>query len=392
MNPLSLVRDAGLAAGLVAALGIVFLVDRWQGPSPSSGLGGGDGSKPRVQEPARAWRLAVSHEDQPFDDMGQLLTNLGEVYKKYERLSLNDLLDPRKIAETNVLFVACSGSPESWLGDRVRAGERANTEIRTVKLDVLDHAKENLRKFVSRGGTLYASDLHFNLIAYSFPEFVDRGKVNEGKTQDVDAEVVDPDLREQIGARVPLKFDQPGWRPAAFKGEKVTVYMRGSYDTQEGKRETAPLLVRFPLKDGNVIFTSFHNEKQPGETEKKLLKFLVFTAMTANVQSRTEEIMGGFSKSRGSLISVSKGDASLTRTYQCDKSADLRFVLGFENRGARLKLTVIAPDGTTAGEQEGDSTFTIDVPKAAPGEWKYTVTAISVPTENFPFRVTVGEK
>ena len=66
-------------------------------------------------------------------------------------------------------------------------------------------------------------------------------------------------------------------------------------------------MVRFPLQEGTVIFTSFHNEKQNNETELKLLKYLVFTAVTANVQLRTERSMGGFSKSRDSLISVSQG-------------------------------------------------------------------------------------
>ena len=93
-------------------------------------------------------------------------------------------------------------------------------------------------------------------------------------------------------------------------------------------------MVRFPLQEGTVIFTSFHNEKQNNQTELKLLKYLVFTAVTANVQSRTERSMGGFSKSRDSLISVSQPDASFTRIYRCDARADLRFVLGFENQGA----------------------------------------------------------
>ncbi len=40
----------------------------------------------------------------------------------------------------------------------------------------------------------------------------------------------------------------------------------------------------------------------------------------------------------------------------------------------------------------GNSTFTIDVPKATAGQWKYTFTPLKVPYENFPFTLTVGEK
>ena len=55
-------------------------------------------------------------------------------------------------------------------------------------------------------------------------------------------------------------------------------------------------------------------------------------------------------------------------------------------------MTVADPDGNVVEEKEGTSTLTIDVSGASPGEWKYTATAISVPTDNFPFRLTVGEK
>ena len=41
---------------------------------------------------------------------------------------------------------------------------------------------------------------------------------------------------------------------------------------------------------------------------------------------------------------------------------------------------------------EGNSTITITVPKAMAGEWKYAVIAITLPNENFPFTVTVGQK
>jgi hypothetical protein len=68
----------------------------------------------------------------------------------------------------------------------------------------------------------------------------------------------------------------------------------------------------------------------------------------------------------------------------------LQFVLGFQDQGARLKLIVVGPDGKSV-EKEGTTTLSVDVP-AATGDWKYTVTALKVPSENFPFTVTVGQK
>ena len=69
----------------------------------------------------------------------------------------------------------------------------------------------------------------------------------------------------------------------------------------------------------------------------------------------------------------------------------MQFALVFADRGAHLRLTVVAPDGTQL-EKEGTKTFTLDVPAAAAGQWRYTVTPITVPYLNFPFSLTIGEK
>ena len=71
-------------------------------------------------------------------------------------------------------------------------------------------------------------------------------------------------------------------------------------------------------------------------------------------------------------------------------SLRLRFVLGFQDQGARLKLTVIGPDGRKY-EQSGSQTVTIDVADAAAGSWEYTITPLEVPFHNFPFTLTIGE-
>ena len=69
----------------------------------------------------------------------------------------------------------------------------------------------------------------------------------------------------------------------------------------------------------------------------------------------------------------------------------MRFALGFRNEGAKLRLHLRSPNGKQF-TWEGESTAILDVPNAAPGEWTYTVTALHLPYENFPFTVTVGEK
>jgi len=50
----------------------------------------------------------------------------------------------------------------------------------------------------------------------------------------------------------------------------------------------------------------------------------------------------------------------------------------------------VAPDGAKFA-REGTSTFVVEVENAAAGNWRYTVTALSVPYPNFPFTLAVGE-
>ena len=154
---------------------------------------------------------------------------------------------------------------------------------------------------------------------------------------------------------------------------------------------TAPLLVKVPFEQGTIIFTSFHNEKVNSELETKLLKFLVFAAVTARETAEAKNIMisGGFSPQKQNLLSASPEAAPVQNVYANAKRGRLRFVLSFANRGAQLALSVRGPDGKTH-EQEGVSTFTVDVPDAAVGDWTYTVTARKVPYANFPFTLSVG--
>jgi hypothetical protein len=389
--------DAALAAGLALALVVVFAIDR-QKPTSDVGpnsvdlqvVNSPDDDQPA--EPARKLRLGVTPPAGGWDNMAGLLDSLGEGYK-YQRFPLEDLHDAGKIAEYNVIFLTCSGLPLSWLGERIGASERPGAESYTGNEKVLQEVADNLKTFVERGGTLYASDKHYTLVARAFSDVAETTSVLEGKKQHVNAEVLEPGLRELIGGEMPLNFNLDGWFPAAFRGEGVTVYLRGRYQTQAGGEQESPLLVKFPVHDGTVIFTSFHNEQQNSETELTLLRYLVFSAVTAEVETKVQRTMvqGGFSPAKKNLFSASADERSATSLYHADQTGHLQFVLGFQSAGAELKLTVIGPDGSPH-EEQGSSTITIDVPDAQAGDWKYTVTALKLPNENFPFTVTVGQK
>lgn len=384
--------DAVVAAALATAVGAVFLLEVPPKEQRPVVIAPPEPADSQAQMPQVVpMRLAVVPEMAEFDDMGKLLDTLGDAYA-YRRRGFDDLLDPQRLGKYDIVFITCSGYPENWLGDR-SGGELRGGALRSPDAETFAQAKTALRNFVKEGGTLYASDLHFNLIAECFPEFVDNRLLARGASQTVQAEVVDQGLREHIGDTLELAFDQESWAAAALSGEGMTTYLRGTFKTMDGSEKTAPLLVKLPHGQGNVVFTAFHNEKQNSEKEKQLLKYLVFSAVTANVDSEAGRQMakGGFSATKKNLFSASRDAESVSQTYQNDTSSDLQFVLAFPEQGAVLELTVTGPDGTTERKQ-GTATITIDVPKAAAGAWTYSIKAIKVPSENFPFTITVGKK
>lgn len=389
--------DAGAAVALVAALGVVVWLDR-PGAEARTGTEAApvDGVEVVVDEdPAslgidQPLRLAVTPPE--YDDMGKLLDTLGTGYR-YTTIEFDDLLDPVILDRYDVVFLTCGGVPRQWLSHRLRDGQRGSGGVYRARPAVLRTLRNTLRDFVAEGGTLYASDWQFNLIRVAFPEFVDEAAIASGAEQTVEAEVVDPALRRVIGSTIPLRFDKPSWRPAAFAGEVVNVLLRGSYKTVDDRELSGPLLVVIPWEAGTIIFTSFHNEAQNSDIELELLRYLVFTTVTADLQADVKRMLvrGGFSPVERSLLSTSAANQSIEQTYECTRMVDLQFVLGFKDQGATLTLRVRGPGGREF-EKSGSSTITIDVADAAPGTWRYWVLPQKVPYANFPFTVTVGQE
>jgi hypothetical protein len=276
---------------------------------------------------------------------------------------------------------------------RLRNSERGSAGVYRAKPETVEALYNNLRDFVSEGGTLYASDLHFDVLVIAFPEFIDDHAVGRGAVQAVKARVVDEGLRRQLGNEISLRFDMPEWRPAAFRKSKVTTYLEGEYELVDGTVRNGPLLVSFSYGKGTVVFTSFHNEAQNSDLEKLLLRYLVFTTVTAREQEDVRQVLvkGGFSPRQRSLLALTTEEQPVSDSYNNEKVGPLRFVLGFANRGAELQLSVTSPGGERF-EKTGRETFSIGIEKAELGKWTYTITPQRVPYRNFPFTLTIGEK
>jgi hypothetical protein len=381
---LKYVIDAVVAGALFFALLLVFAVD-WFFFSTSTGLAentlrnvkviGGD----KRQADMKKLKLAVTPsgefndgfmKKEKWDDMGKLLDELGEGYR-HDNVTTEDLIarhQEKRLNDYDVIFLTCSPARDA------------------------DKLEDPLRSYVAKGGILYASDYRYATVAKAFPEMVVENLRGDGAEQKLDADVVDPALREIIGNKIPLKFDLPEWKTAAFGGPRCEILLQGKYVRYKSNQTAvAPLMVKFPFDKGKVIFTSFHNEKQNSRVEKQLLQYLVFSLVTAGVDAEVNTSLDkeGFKPQRSNLLSTPRNQA-LSKEYVNQFDGTLRFVLGFRNEGAKMRFNIKSPTGEQF-TKDCESTAILEVANAARGTWTYTVTALET-YENFPFTMTVAEK
>jgi hypothetical protein len=384
--------DAGLGAGLILALTLVFALDRDK-PAPPPLETTHEEKIVRIPIPPKKRTIAVTSSDRQMDDVGRVLKQLGAGYS-YTDIPLTDLADFSKIEKFDLLFVTCSPTPREWLGARIGDSERPGFTQYMWSEPAIKRIADSLHRFLAKGGTLYVSDLHFALLTAAFPSVSDRNLPPAGVEESIESSVTDPTLRDIIGPTLPLRFDIAGWYPASFVVPTRRTYLEGEYRDKFGRFHTAPLLVTFPHEGGSVIFTSFHNGKQSNTTkETELLKFLVFTAATSKTEAEVTQTMitGGFSPQRQTLLTASQGSKTLTGSHASTKPGTLQFVLGFGAEGADMELTVKGPDGAERKKRD-TQTFTVEVPNAVVGTYSYTVTAHQVPYEHFPFKMFVNQK
>lgn len=326
--------------------------------------------------PYRLRRLQLA-EDQPkrlrlaitpvaHDDVGSVLRKMGAGYRA-TTMRRQDLMSLESLKKHDVVFLTC-------------ADLYANDFLAALPL----------RKFVEQGGTLYASDLCGDLVLAAFPEFRAPAPCLPGVPQSIDAGVVDPGLRSHLGRKsISLNFDAPDWRPAAFDPSMVTVCLRGVYRNNFGQAVSAPLMVQFRVGQGTVIFTSFHHTKNDSALVQKLLDYLVFASVNARSEARVRDLMQRSRFAPQDLRPIALTTGKVTHATHEHQVGDLQIALGFENLGAKLKLTLRSPSGRIV-EHEDQGLYLIEIPAAEPGLWRYTVTPVELPYANFPILVAVG--
>lgn len=323
--------------------------------------------------------------DPHYDDIGSILKRLNYTYIEVQD---QDLADYNYIKDFDAIFINCSGD------------SAANAPA----------AKDSLRRYVEGGGVLYASDWAFVYLQESFPgHLFFSGKIGVGN-QHVTATITDPGLELYLMQKtVEIFYNLGSWAVMTDVSPGTEVIMRGDVRVYEGISfsplprssplaaqankilTNVPLAASFEYEKGFVIYTTFHNEPQLTELQRKLLEYFIIKPITAKIAKwlgdKLEEL--GHSVKQKILNVINKAGTKIF-SHVVDKIKDLIIALGFE--GSRFRVSVYRPDGSLYAQVESEtSPIIIKIPNAKPGEWSFTVEALDVPYDNYPFVVMVGE-
>jgi hypothetical protein len=187
-----------------------------------------------------------------FDSIQDIVRS--DLGSEVERISTADLANPEVTGRYRMIFLNCGADIEFW--------ERP----------VID----NLRAYVEAGGVLYVSDLELGVVEALFPD--DILAVGDGDEQVIDATVVDADLRGFTGRQnVSIVYNLDGWAALDGISDRPRVLVRGDYEDIDGRTvANSPLAIVIEAGEGQVVFTTFHNNAAATADQVAVLRYFVF--------------------------------------------------------------------------------------------------------------------
>ncbi|MEQ9497284.1 MAG: choice-of-anchor D domain-containing protein [Deltaproteobacteria bacterium] len=178
-----------------------------------------------------------------WDEMERILDRMGVTYTMYR--DVDDLVDqPSVLNGYDIVFFNCGF--DEWRA--LQPGPMAN-----------------LRAFVEQGGSIYASDLGYDIVEVGWPAYVTfdgndsiRDDAEWAPPYDGYANVVNPSLAAALGGATQVYIESPGAAMISVSSQ-TTTYLDGDRFMDGGNH---PMMVGFrpTPTSGRVFYTDFHQE------------------------------------------------------------------------------------------------------------------------------------
>jgi len=329
---------------------------------------------------ATTGKIAVTPPD--FDDIGTVLEGLGFAYDEiqYEELKLED-----KLKEYDVVYINCSSDTDY----------------------VAEEAGPAIASYVRGGGIVYASDYANSIIIEAFPgkinfysgyedyyedEDADYYSSRIGEAGMVQAQIVDPGLASVIGkSTIEINYDMGSWVVMDSPGSGTKVHMSGpvSLGYEEEILQNKPYVVSFSEGDGEVLYTSFHNEAQVSSDVQSVLNWFAIRTKGGKIARKAQELatQGGDQVLQEIVDSIDQGEE---KTYYFNATGEEDFSIILNFGGSAISLTITDPNGNEVITKEVNSPPFSQKITAEKGKYTIEVKGEDIPYENMPFVLTVG--
>jgi hypothetical protein len=363
---------------------------------------------------AVAEKMAVTSAG--YDDIGDVLNQLG---LSAEEIQESDLSNLEKLKQYDVVYINCSSGLDSYVAE----------------------AASVINQYVKEGGVVYASDYADYLIKNAFP-----GKINfYGSTTDssgystarigssgsVTAKVVDSGLSAVLGkTNAEINFDLGSWAviDSVGSGTKVHItgpvsiydygssgysqeyldalsnldysnpqaveefyqnYQSGNTGSSSSNVQDKPYVVSFSEGEGEVLYTSFHNEAQKTSDMEKLVNWFAVRTRASRLARATQSLAtsGDNVVLQEVVDTINQGD---TKTYYFNATgkADFKVILNFG--GSTIDIKITDPKGSEVSKESVSSPPYTKSVSAKEGKYTVTLTGAEIPSSNYPFILSVS--
>ncbi len=348
-----------------------------------------------------------------YDDIGEVLQKLGFLAEEIEESSLATLSELQKY---DAVYINCSGSIDS----------------------VSQEAAAAVRDYVKGGGVIYASDFAASVIDAAFPDKINfyKGNAATGTSSDgtsaarigtagkVQAKVTDSGLVAVLGKKtIEINYDLGAWVVIDSVPSSTRVHMTGpasimdysvsmeklqnlqnlDFSNPQAVEELSkqfggeasqtlqdkPYIVTFTEGEGEVLYTTFHNEAQKTEDTEDVLNWFGIRTKGGRLARATRDlIVKDDDVLLQEIVDGINQDETKNYAFAASGKSDFKVTLNFG--GSALSLKVTDPDDSQVVDEKVSSPPFIQSVQAKEGDFQIQVKGDDVSEKNMPFVVAVS--